>query len=239
MFLWQGMASETNGCPVFDSDGNLYLFGTRGDFSVSSDLGRATRIKATDQRPTFETKNLQCMSSYNLKTVYFLNADDSGNKLYYYDFKAQRYGFVELTGQGPDMATVQAIIDYDTLVIYAYAKGEMKRLGDAQDLNLSKQPSSLPWIQANKNVVPPNFNPEYVATLTHAHFNLFFYGVPNTRDGQVWAFRIHFGEFGPEPTSLNSNFKTIKGQAATFQFKYPEQSEHGGAPAHVAFIPDE
>ena len=234
------MASETVGCPVFDAEGGLYLFGTRGDFRVlGSSLDQLSPLQVNENRPDFRQPNLVCMSSYNLNTVYFLNANSETDKIYYFDFGTQKFGFVTMTGAGPDLTTVQAIIDYDTLVIYAYSKGEMKRLGDAQDLNLSKKGTSLPWIQANMNNVPPNFSSDYVPTLAHAHFNLFFYGVPNVPNGNVWGFRIHYGDFGSQPQPVGSDFKSMHGQAVTLQFKWPEQKEHGGSPSHVVFIPDE
>ena len=226
---------ETFGCPVFNNQNKLYLFTSQGDFEFTTSFGASSRLIATENRPKFDQPSLICLQSTTLNKVFFLNADQDKQKLYYYDFGSNLFGQITLTGTGPDFA--QAIIDYDTLVIYAYGKGEMKRLGNA--LDLLQNPTTLGWIAANNSAIPSNFNDTYLPTMAHAHFNIYFYGVPQVSDGNVWAFRIHYGNFGLAQQPVKSTFKSMHGQACTLQFKYKDQNEHGGAPAHVVFIPDD
>ncbi|KAI8900203.1 hypothetical protein BC833DRAFT_582638 [Globomyces pollinis-pini] len=230
------------GCPVYDPSGRLHLFTSKGDYSLSSNSYEL--LPTSPIRPSFKTSNLVCMPANLLNSVYFLNADEkTPNLLHSFNFDTKAWRSVTLTGPAPNMANLKAIMDHDTLVIYAFADGQMIRIGDANELNLRfdtnpNQSFSLPWIPASNNPVPFS-GANYSPVMAHAWFNIYFFGVPGTSAGQVWGFRIHYGEWGSRPQPVGSDFPVSNGQATTFFFKYPEQNTHNGAPAHVAFIPDD
>lgn len=220
--------SANVGCPVFDNGGNLYLFSAAGDYSISPDFATSTVVPPVN-KPPFETENLVCLPAFNLNAVFFLNADPAHpESLHAYYFGTKTWRKITTTGSRPDLSTVRAVMDYDTLVIYAFdASHTMKRLGNAADENLrfADNPQfSIAWQDASKNAVPFDTK-DYLPTFGHAFFNLYFFNVPGTLPGQVWGWRIHYAEWGLAPQSVQGDFPNKPGQTATFTFKYPEQNE--------------
>ena len=239
--------NSNNGCPVFDRNDMLYIFSTAGDYSFDSSVTKASRMASNDpSRPSFLTNNLVCIPSKNLNAVFFLNADPAApNIMHSYRFATKEWRNITMTGTGPDLSSVVAVIDYDTLVIYAYsATSGMMRLGDAMvtpnsnliyDTDMSKS-FSLPWIPAANNAIKFDQAAYPKATMAHAFFNIYFFGAPGAGVGSVYGFRIHYGEWG-SVQSVGGDFGNMHGQAATFTFQYAKtEFEHDGAPSHVAFI---
>jgi hypothetical protein len=219
------VASAANvGCPVFDDIGNLYLFSAASNYAISS-FGAVQDFVG----PSFQSDNLVCLPSFNLNAVFFLNADPAHPEiLHSYFFGTKTWRNITMTGSGPDLSTVRAVLDYDTLVIYAFDSSTvMKRLGDASNENLryiDNPQFTISWQEASNNAVPFNSH-GYLPTFGHAFFNLYFFNVPGTAPGQVWGWRIHYAEWGPSPQSVQSDFPNTPGQTTTFTFKYPEQNE--------------
>ena len=257
-------AKVDNGCSVFDSDGQLYVFSAFGDYTVSTDLKSSTVLQGSSRsnRPPFTGDNLICMPSFNLNSgmfgavlsaankinlVFFLNADpDNKNTLHSFRFADKVWRSVSMTGSGPNLDNAQAVIDYDTLVVYVFTpEMGMMRLGDASERNLLNDkdfsvPFSLPWIDGNLSPMPFNARGRPTPTLAHAWFNMYLFGVPGASAGQVWGYRIHFNIWGQSPQSVGSDFPNTPGKATTLRFKWPNtQNEHGGSPAHIAFIPND
>ncbi|KAJ3030215.1 UNVERIFIED_CONTAM: hypothetical protein HDU68_009739 [Siphonaria sp. JEL0065] len=241
-----------NGCPVFAPSGELYIFGSPyGDLNLGKEptgwqtpyIPSGINITALPSRPPFTTANLICLPSFFLNSVLFINADpNDSNTIHEYFYDKQRWRKISTTGLIPNPDTVKAVIDFDTLVIYAFVDGRMVRLGDASTNNLSHDldldaPFSLEWIDANMSPVP--FVGYSKPTMAHAWFNMYFFGVPGTKAGEVWGYRIHYNEWGLAPQAVGATFPSMHGQTATFLYKNASQFEHNGAPAHVAYIPDD
>lgn len=239
--------NSDGGCAVFDANRQLHVFSKAGDSSVAMDLQSIAPLTGinSSNRPPFTGVNMICLPSYNLNRVFFLNADPSNpTTLHSFQFATRVWRNIYMTGNGPDLTQVSAAIDYDTLVIYAFSPSMgMMRLGDASQVNLIKdtdntKPFSLPWINGNTNPVPfstTGFRP----VLAHAWFNMYLFGVPGTLPGHVQPYRIHYNEWGSTPRYTGSDYDASSpGKAVTLQFKYDNQTEHGGSPAHVVFLPD-
>ncbi|KAJ3230215.1 hypothetical protein HDU81_004669 [Chytriomyces hyalinus] len=239
-----------SGCAMFDADKNLHVFGSFvGDLALgASESDWSASIKPTANttalagRPPFTSTNLVCLIANYLNAAIFLNADPSDpTSLHIFRFETQTWRKVATTGTGPNMATVQAIIDYDTLVIYAFSEGTMFRLGDAPGPgapNLNNDPQSLPWTDASNNKLPFDAS-KYNPTMAHAWFNIYFFGAPGAQAGDVYGFRIHYGEWGSKPQPVEATFPSMHGRTATFTYKNASEFEHNGAPSNVAFIPDD
>ncbi|KAJ3082608.1 hypothetical protein HDU99_002148 [Rhizoclosmatium hyalinum] len=248
------LAPGPNGCPLFNPAGELYVFGSPyGDLNLGATTSgwtsplpaQAVNITALPNRPPFTSKNIICIPSFYLNSALFLNADPNDpTTIHEYFYKDQVWRKIQTTGLIPDYENVKAIMDYDTLVIYAFDKGKMIRLGDASDQNLSKDlnkaaPFSLAWVDANFNSIPAAISKYTNPVIAHAWFNMYFFGVPGTNAGEVWAYRIHYNEWGAAPQPVGATFPSMHGQTATFLYKNASQNEHDGAPAHVAFVPDD
>ncbi|KAI9342932.1 hypothetical protein BDR26DRAFT_859033 [Obelidium mucronatum] len=248
------LATGPTGCPVFSANGDLHIFGSPfGDLNLGKDLqGWQTpyqpsgiNITALPNRPPFTSANVICMPSFFLNSVLFFNSDpNDASSIHEYFFDKQRWRKIATKGLVPNPESVKSVIDFDTLVIYAFDDGRMVRLGDAGDNNLSKDlnldaPFSLEWVDANTNAVPFDGAKYKQPTMAHAWFNMYFFGVPGTKEGEVWAYRIHYNEWGPAPQPCGAVFPSMHGQTATFLYKNASQFEHNGAPAHVAYIPDD
>ncbi|KAJ3228859.1 hypothetical protein HDU78_009510 [Chytriomyces hyalinus] len=239
-----------NSCMLFNAGNELYLFGSeQGVINIGSTTSEWTsasnltsNINTFTNRPPFTSSNLICLSSHDLNAAIFFNADPSDpTSLHVFRFETQTWRKVATTGTGPNMATVQAIIDYDTLVIYAFSEGTMFRLGDAAGpgtANLYNDPQSLPWMDASNNKLPFDAS-KYAPTMAHAWFNIYFFGAPGAQAGDVYGFRIHYGEWGAKPQHVEATFPSMHGRTATFTYKNASEFEHGGSPSNVAFIPDD
>ncbi|KAJ3347326.1 hypothetical protein HDU83_002182 [Entophlyctis luteolus] len=245
-------AAAADGCPVVDAGGNFYVFGgIHGDFFLGADayvwtspLPSDANLTALPGRPPFTAPNLVCLSAFYLNSAYFLNADPaSTSTLYQFNFTAQAWSTIATTGTPPDAASLAAVIDHDTCVIYVFdtPNRKMVRLGDANDLNLSHNPKSLPWQDGNFNEVPQPIasSQNYKPTMGQGWISIYFFGVPSTTPGEVWGYRIHYNEWGLEPQGCDSDFPVMHGQTATFFFRNSSESEHDGAPSHIAFVPDD
>ncbi|KAJ3334819.1 hypothetical protein HDU91_002507, partial [Kappamyces sp. JEL0680] len=244
----------TSGCPLYDSNGQLYLFGAKGVATVTGTNETQWNQDATN-RPAFDTLNVICIPGFVLNSAYFLNAQSGVvNKLYSFSFASQKWGLpIDLIaapsfapGLPPptDLNTAHAVMDYDTLVVYVFANGGFYRLGDAETTNLMFRtdplaPFSLPWIPASNNKMPFNGSAYPQPTFAHAWFNFYFFGTPSLAAGEVLGFRIHYGEWGQSPQSVGSDFPPTPGKTTTFSFKWADEFEHDGAPSHVVFVPQD
>ncbi|KAJ3036897.1 hypothetical protein HDV00_002241 [Rhizophlyctis rosea] len=238
--------SASNGCASFDANGALYLFGSPyGDLNLGdsptawTSTNKPTNITALAGRPPFTSANVVCMRNIPTNSIFFLNADPaSPSDLHWFDFGKQTWKKITTGGTLPNYSNVRALMDYDTLVIYAFTDGRMIRLGDADKQNVSQNPTHLDWLEASINKQPFSVPTDYASTFSGTWINIYFFGLPGTKAGEIWGWRIHYGEWAPTPFSVGNNFPATSGQATTFQYKDPaiDQST-GGAPNNIAFIP--
>ena len=115
----------------------------------------------------------------------------------------------------------------------------MLRLGDADKQNVANNPTHLDWLEASVNTQPFTVPKEYKATLSGTWINIYFFGIPGTKPGEVWGWRIHYGEWAPAPQSVGASFPNTGGKAVTFSYKDPNVGTHNGAPNNIAFVPDD
>ncbi|KAJ3140122.1 hypothetical protein HK100_010380, partial [Physocladia obscura] len=253
--------NEANGCATVDASGNVYTFGgVHGDFNIGADpeswttnlaetlnaSGSVTNLTNVPGRPPFTSANIICLSAHFLNAAVFLNADPADDtSIHKFDFSALAWSRITTTttnisGITPNMEKLKAVIDHDTLVIYAFDNGRMLRLGDADRLNLNNNLTTIPWEDANFNFIPPQLSStNYTATMGQGWISIYFFGVPTTTNGEVWGYRIHYNEWSSEPQFCDSDFKPMHGETATFTFRNASENTHDGAPSHIAYIPDD
>ncbi|KAJ3048893.1 hypothetical protein HK097_010112 [Rhizophlyctis rosea] len=159
--------------------------------------------------------------------------------MHQFDFGKQSWRSITTGGTLPNWSNVKAVMDYDTLVVYAFTDGRMLRLGGADKQNVANNPTHLDWLEASVNNQPFTVPKDYKATLSGTWINIYFFGIPGTKSGEVWGWRIHYGEWGPAPQSVGANFPNTGGKAATFSYKDPNVGTHNGAPNNIAFVPDD
>ncbi|KAJ3072070.1 hypothetical protein HDU98_004341, partial [Podochytrium sp. JEL0797] len=219
------LASGPNGCPAISPSGDLHIFGSPfGDLNLGSQISAWTsssvptqdiNITALPNRPPFTSANLVCFPSFFLNSVLFMNADPNDpTTVHEYFYATQQWRKIGTNGLVPDMESVKAVMDFDTLVIYAFTDGGMVRLGDAGNNNLNfdtdmSVPFNLTWVSADNNAVPFDGKKYTNPTMAHAFFNIYFFGVPGTTNGEVWGYRIHYNEWGPVPQPVGSTFPSM------------------------------
>ncbi|KAJ3084359.1 transcription elongation regulator [Rhizoclosmatium hyalinum] len=232
-----------------DMSGNLYVFGAPyGDVNLggsSSDWTSATApanpqlLTNIANRPAFDTANPSCSFAPYLNYITVLNGDSSTGltALHVFDVAAKTWTVVLLTGTDiPSGSDFAATVDHDTNVIYAFSKGSIYRVGNADDLNLSKLATnsklSLPWL-ANPIVTPQPFDGKgYKPVFGQGTNHLHFFNAPGLADGQAWIFVVHYAWWQPTPQSFGS-FKSEPGQSV-----YIPGVDQSKAPSVFAYIPD-
>ena len=66
------------------------------------------------------------MRSVNMNSVYFLNADPANpSVMHQFDFGKQSWRSITTGGTVPNWNNVKAVMDYDTLVVYAFTDGRV------------------------------------------------------------------------------------------------------------------
>ncbi|KAI9346563.1 hypothetical protein BDR26DRAFT_834764 [Obelidium mucronatum] len=236
------------GCTVNDMSQNLYVFGAPyGDINLGasssdwvSSAAPATPNVLTNiaNRPAFDTANPSCAFAPYLNYITVLNGDSSkGLKaLHVFDVKSATWSIVSLTGADiPDAVDYAATLDHNTNVVYAWSRGYIYRVGDANDLTkLATNPSlSLPWIPKPIVNDQPFDGAGYKPVFGQGTNHLHFLNAPGLANGQAWIFVIHYSWWQPEPQTFGS-FKAGPGQTI-----YIPELDQSKAPAVFAYIPDD
>ncbi|KAI9346562.1 hypothetical protein BDR26DRAFT_855761 [Obelidium mucronatum] len=238
------------GCTTTDMSGNLYIFGAPyGDINLgaaSSDWVSSSQPTSPNiltniaNRPAFDTANPICSFAPYVNYITVLNGDSStGFKaLHVFDVVAKTWTTVRMTGTDlPDPSDTSATVDHDTNVIYAWSRGYIYRVGDADKNNLSQlainKELTLPWIP--KPIISPQpfdgtgYKPVFGQGTNHLHF----LNAPGLTNGQAWIFVVHYAWWQPEPQTFGS-FKAGPGQTV-----YIPALDQSKAPAVFAYIPDD
>jgi len=224
------VAAAGNPCIAFDVHWNLLAFGFNGkDYDAGTRdtwaSGTATDI-TTSGRPPFDKANPTCYLAQFFNAIYVIGADSSKpSSIYIYDASAKSWSTQQVTVNGFDPSSYNAILDHDTNVFYALSKGEMWSL----DMGSMKTANSTPisWNDVQNPQLGDGYQPVMALAQNHIHF----LNVPGVPAGSAKIFVIHFSFLQPQPQPYGQ-FPATHGQAASFFMDSGVQQE-------FAFIPDD
>ncbi|KAJ3065324.1 hypothetical protein HDU98_011313 [Podochytrium sp. JEL0797] len=230
---------------------NLYIFGAPyGDINLGGSSSSWTSATAPTSpnlltnianRPPFNTANPTCSFAPFLNYITVLNGDKAlgVSALHVFDVVAQTWSVVKVTGADvPDAGDVVATLDHDTNVIYAYSKGSIYRIGDADLINLSQLSSNpslkLKWL-ANPVINEQPFDgTDYIPVFGQGTNHLHFLNAPGLAAGQAWIFVVHYAWWQPTPQTYGSFPPSTGGQ--TVSIPALDQTK---APSVFAYFPDD
>lgn len=234
-----GVRAASIGCPVFDSDMNLYVFGGASDYVLGAQdswsAASAKTLSATGTRPPFDGANPpRCYLSQFNNAIYVLGADSKNpTGIYIYNAATKAWSLQAVDAAGIDPNDQVEILDHDTNVIYALSQGRM------WFVNLDGQKDAKPEKLAYTDMgTKPAFDTTgYKATMGIASNHIHFFGTPGSKPGETSIFVIHFAYPQPElqamPSVSGAPFPVSHGQSpALFQAGGPAQRQ-------IAFVPDD
>ncbi|EJD54847.1 hypothetical protein AURDEDRAFT_110301 [Auricularia subglabra TFB-10046 SS5] len=235
-----GVRAAAIGCPVFDSDMNLYVFGGASDYVLGAQdswsASSAKTLSATGTRPPFDGANPpRCYLSQFNNAIYVLGADSNNpTGIYIYNAATKAWSLQAVDAAGIDPNDQVEILDHDTNVIYALSQGRMwfVNLEDQKDAKTEK------LAYTDMGTKPAFDTSSYKATMGIASNHIHFFGTPGSKPGDASIFVIHYAYPQPELQAYPSvagklAFPVSHGQSpALFQSGNPAQRQ-------IAFIPDD